>query len=217
VNAPAAMVRPGKRAGSFTARRSFLSRAGVLGGCLLSLALLGRVADGALPGMQQAFESDWMEQAHEIGLALFSYANDNNQTYPDGKSSTEVFQKLLDGGYITDPTIFFLPLPGKTKAAGGKLKPENVGFDVTGGADSSSPDGLPLVFMTGYKVTYAAGGAAVPLATPYPPGIAACYKSNNSKFMRGAGADGSIPNFVPANFDAGGRTYRQLTPDGSTP
>ena len=30
-------------------------------------------------------------------------------------------------------------------------------------------------------------------------------------------SDGSIPNFVPADFDAKGKTYRQLTPDGPLP
>ena len=186
-----------------------------------------------------------MQTAHAIGLAMYCYANDNNQHYPDGNSSTEVFQKLIDGGYVSDPTIFYIPLSGKTKAVPGqKLKPENVCWDVTSGADSSSPDGLPLVFMTGYMVTYVPSGFAVPIIKPYPqfgagprtwsqwwhnepppepipPGIAVLYKSNLAKFMNlnttTASPDGVIPNVVSPDFKPDGKTYRQLTPDGLLP
>lgn len=168
---------------------------------------------------------------------MFSYSTDNNGHYPDGKSSTEVFQKLLDGGYCVDPAIFYIPLPGKTKpVVGKKLKPENVCFDVTIDADSHSSDKLPLVFMTGYEVTYMPGGSAVPIIKPYPrfrlewttwdnwwyekptpPGIAVFYIGNSVKYMNldtSANSGGSIPNFIPPDFKPDGKTYRQLTPDG---
>jgi hypothetical protein len=80
-----------------------------------------------------------MQQGRQIGQMMFSYSTDNFQNsnaYPDGKSSTEVFQKLLDGNYAADPAIFYVPLPGKVKPiAGQKLKPENVCWDVTSGVD----------------------------------------------------------------------------------
>ena len=187
-----------------------------------------------------------MQTARQIGQCLFSYSSDNtqnNNAYPDGNSSTEVFQKLIDEGYVTDSTVFYLPLPGKIKPLPGqKLKPENVCFDLTSGVDSNSPSGLPLVFMTGYKVTYAPGAAAVRLTKPYPQyylkprtwsqwwnnehpdlaqfGIAVMYKGNEAKFMKlgtTVNPDGSIPNFIPPDFKPDGRTYRQLTPDGLLP
>jgi hypothetical protein len=204
-----------------TPARRLIPRAWLHLGCLtIFLYSFVGVAPGQLPGIKQARERTWVEQAHQIDLALFSYATDNiqnNNAYPDGKSSTEVFQKLIDGGYVTDPGVFYINLPGKTKAlAGQKLKPENVCFDVTAGLDSGSPDDLPLVFLTGYKVTYSPGSAAVPLGKPPAPGLPVAYKNNSSKFL-GQGADGSIPNFIPANFDPQGKTYRQLTPDGPSP
>ena len=180
---------------------------------------------------------------------MFQYANDNNQKYPDGNSSTEVFKKLVDQSYITDPTIFYLAMPGKTKPVlGQKLKPENVSWDVTGGSpDASSSDGLPIVFITGYKITYAPGAAAIPLVKPYPRfgyedrdrtwydwltgrptihyfhegGIAVTYKSNSAMYRRletpGPNGNGSIPNFIPPDFKPDGKIYRQLTPDGPLP
>ena len=216
---------------------------------------------------------------------MFQYANDHNQNYPDGKSSTEVFQKLIDGGYISDPAIFYIPMVGKIKAGvGQRLKPENVCWDVTSPVDSSAPDGLPIVFSTGYKVNYVPGGAAIPFKKPgldqrtqlgkllgmpplfsaivgwcpeisasskngsiefnwlakllgmpllysysaiadWNPGgaIAVCYKSNSASFVivpyssTTVNHHGPIPNFVPADFDAKGKTYRQLTPDGVLP
>ncbi len=91
---------------------------------------------------------------------------------------------------------------------------------MTSGVDSDASDLLPLVFVTGYKVTYAPGGPAVPLTKPYPTGTAVFYKGNRAMVLvptAAENADGSIPNFVPANFDARGKTYRQLTPDGVLP
>ena len=52
---------------------------------------------------------------------------------------------------------------------------------------------------------------------PDTGGIAVTYKSNNTMFIwlvTSLNANGSIPNFISPNFDAKGKTYRQLTPDG---
>ncbi len=206
---------------------------------IISLVLFGPPMPG---GIKYPAHSAWMQTGRSIGLAMYSYANDNEGNYPDGNSSTEVFQKLLDGGYVVDPSIFFISLPGKTKpVTGQKLRPENVCWDVTSGANAHSPDGLPVVFMTGYKLTYAAGGSAVPILKPYPhfglapltwdnwrhaqslfasapsPGIAVFYKGNNATFLlldTPANSDGTIHNMIPPNFKPDGKTYRQLTPDG---
>ena len=177
---------------------------------------------------------------------MVEYSKDHDGKYPDGKSSTEVFQKLLDGGYVTDPNIFYILLSGKTKSVPGqKLKAENVCWDVTCCLGASDSDDLPMVFMTGYKVNYVPGGSAVTIIKPYPhygvytwrnwwygyglagPGIAVCYKSNNTTleensamFLRldfSKNPDGTIPNFISPHFDPQGKTYRQLTPDGPLP
>jgi hypothetical protein len=196
-------------------QRRLVPRSWVYAVCFMSLLfLLPDVATAQLPGLPQARRDAAMQQCRQIGLMMFQYATDNNGGYPDGKSSTEIFQKLIDGNYVADPTIFYTPLPGKTKpTAGQKLKPENVCFDVTSGADSDASDLLPLVFVTGYKVTYAPGAAAVPVVKPTPRAMIAFYKGNNAKVLI-AGPDGSIANFVPASFDSKGKTYHQLTPDG---
>jgi len=191
-----------------------------------------------------------MQQSRQIGQVLLSYSYDNtqnNNAYPDGNSSTEVFQKLIDESYVFDPGIFYVPLPGKIKAiAGQKLKPENVCFDLTAGVAANTSDKLPLVFMTGYKVSYVPGGSAVPLIKPYPPfwtrtwqgwwrgestslgtyhedlspGVVVCYKDNNVVFLKlpNPEAPGApIPNFIPPDFKPDGKTYRQLTPNGVLP
>jgi hypothetical protein len=170
--------------------------------------------------VQQAREDAWVEQTRMLGMAFLSYAIDNNANFPDGKSSTEVFQKLIDGRYIADPAILILPIPNKTAALSGqKLKPENVCFDVTCCLDISAPDSLPLIYMTGYKIAYKPNGAAVPLAkTPpggLPPGLTVMYKNNSTRFLRPTeGGDGSIPNFMPSDYPTG-KDYHQLTPDGA--
>ena len=180
----------------------------------------------------------WWFKAHGIALALRSYANDNDLRLPGSANSTEIFQKLVEGGYVIDNQVFYIPLPGKIKPViGQKLKPENVCFDMTTGVDFREvPEGLPIVFMTGYKVTYIAGSSAVPIIKPYPnfgaefptwwawwhsipqePGIVSADINSNSKFLKletGANGERFIPNFIPPGFDTKGKTYCQLTPDG---
>jgi hypothetical protein len=176
-----------------------------------------------------------VQLAHVLYLALFQYSVDHNGKYPDGKSSTEIFQKLIDGGYLTDATYFYIPLPGKTKPVPGQpLKPENVCWDFTSALDSSSPDELPLVFMTGYRVTYAPGAIALPLdklsnrtwsqwwngepsRETFDPGIAVTYKDGISTFLPLDTNSGTIPNFIAPTFKPGGKTYLQLTPNGPLP
>jgi hypothetical protein len=181
-----------------------------------------------------------MRQCRTIALAMFQYANDHDGKYPDGNSSTEVFQKLIDGNYVSDPTLFYVPLAGKSAARPGeRLKPENVSFDVTGGVGENAPDGLPVTYLTGYKVDYQPGGKAVALTAPYPPyGVAprtwvqwwngittesvgpyliVTYRSNSAfgkKLDLPPSGNGYVRDFISKDFDAHGNTYRQLTPNG---
>ncbi len=191
-------------------------------------------------GIKKAPESASLQMSHALGLALWSYANDNSLLYPDGTSSTEVCQKLLDGNYVTDPQIFYIPMPGKIKAiAGQKLKPENVCWDITTPVDTGTPKGLPVLFMTGYRISYVPGGSATPVIKPFPrywtdeypqswiartfgyasyayhpsTGIAVFYDNNSCAFHT-VNPDNTIPNIVPPTFKPDGKTYRQLTPDG---
>jgi hypothetical protein len=188
---------------------------------------------------------DWgrasVQTSHSIYLAMFQYSVDNNGDFPDGKSSTEIFQKLMDGGYITDPKTFYIPLAGKIEGTSSKLQPENVCWDVTASPGKNDSGELPLIFMTGYKVAYVPGGAAVPLIKPHLfgfesrtwlewwqgkptpptpgdfPGIAVVYENGSSAFRKMSQPDGTIPNFIAATFDPKGKTYRQLTPEGLLP
>ena len=107
--------------------------------------------------------------AHGLSIAMFQYSLDHDGRYPTGSSSTEVCQLLIDQGYVGDPALFYLPLPGKTRWVSGRLKPENVCWDVTADLGPADPDTVPAIFMTGYKVTYVPGSAAVPRLKPHPP------------------------------------------------
>ncbi len=230
---------------SATAKKS---RRGKRTGCFIVLgvtAILGGVAWFFVTNVfMKASESAQLEQMQVIAMGIDDYSFDHQGRYPDGKSSTDVFQQLIDGGYIGDIGVVYAPLDGKVRPVPGqKLKPENVGFDYTAGADASAPDGLPLLFRSGYRVAYAPGAAVVPLPEhtgwltslwdrllqPRPwsrEGISVTYVDRQSinethgrvtTFLSGRSAatpDGSIPNFVPADFQPDGKTYRQLTPDG---
>jgi hypothetical protein len=215
-------------------------------GCLVAIVLgigffllcgvfLGPINGG---GEQRGKHNAAMQQSRQIGQLMYSYATDHDGRYPEGNSSTEIFQKLINDGYATDPEIFYVALLGKVKAiAGKKLRPENVCWDVTSGVDSQSSDFVPFVFMTGYRIKYASGESAVPVIKPYPPywceprtwsqwwnenvptpdmgpsGIAVFYKGNNAVFLK-LDADNTAPNVVSPDYKPDGHTYRQLTPDG---
>ena len=187
---------------------------------------------GPAHAIPQKLQSDAMFQSRTIGLALSQYAVDHEGKYPEGKTSTEVFQKLLDEKYVSDPVIFYYFLPGKVKPETSTLKPDNVAWDVTCCIDATSPDHLPAVFLTGYKIVYQAGAKAVPVkmaplkkSTPRtwsdwwygipiePNYLAVRYKDTSAKTFQFP-VDGSFPNFIPTDFDPEGKTYRQLTPDG---
>ncbi len=213
----------------------------VLNGCFYSVCLFGILAvlfslgPGRMSGIRYNAHNAVMQQARQVGQLMFSYAVDNTvngNVYPDGNSSTEVFQKLIDAGYCTDPSIFYIPMAGKTPGLPGqKLKPENVCWDVTEGVDGNSSDYVPQIFMTGYKMTYAAGGSAVPIIKPYPPYwprtwgqffvggsgpspvLALFYKRNFATYIH-LDPDNTIHNAVPPDYKPDGHTYRQLTPDG---
>jgi hypothetical protein len=210
------------------------------------LSFLFAMALGPMPnGHVRAPENTTMQMARQIALAMFQYSVDHDGKYPDGKSSTEVFQKLIDGNYVSDPAVFYVPLAGKAKpeASSKILKPENVSWDVTGNLDGSTPDQIPVVFLTCFRVSYVPGGSAISLVKPYPrfgmenlhpgfwdliagrdiqwfgdAGIAVAYKSNSARFTRAQfSQDGTavIPTFVSPDFKPNGTIYRQLTPEGS--
>jgi hypothetical protein len=156
-----------------------------------------------------------------IGLAMFSYANDHDQKYPTGRSSTEVFQRLIDGGYINDPSIFCLSDPhfaDKSPATTNHLKPENVCWDVTVPADSAQSDGaLPLVFSTGYRIEYVPNGRAIPLPKKGGDSFTVFYVNDSATILpinTSSETNGVVPSVISATFDAKGVKYAQLTPDG---
>ena len=158
-----------------------------------------------------------MQAAHVLGLAMYAYAKDHHGDYPQGKSSTEVFQQLLDRGYVTDPAIFYIAgTTGKTRSASQKLKPENVCWDVTGGARSDDSADLPLVFSTGCKIDYVPNAKAHPSeSSPFgDAGVSVCYVGKYSQFVLRQQDGAPIIKFT---FDSKGKIYRQLTPDGTLP
>lgn len=155
-----------------------------------------------------------VQSLHALGLALYSYAQDHDLHYPDGKTSTEVFQKLVDGDYVTDPAIFYLPMKGKTPAKDKVIKPENVCFDYTQGVQVAQPDDggyIPLIFTTGSHLDYSTGKvSSLSEDSPYgTDGIAVFYANIRANFV--LAADFADKFFGPG-YDPKGKNYIQLMP-----
>ncbi len=198
-------------------------------GFLFFLACAGGfISDSLQIGFGKRIQARAIEEVRAIASAMNAYAADHKGTYPEGTTSTEVFQKLIDGKYVTDPGIFYLEMPGKSEATSGKLTADNVSYDVTGGITADSSDDLPMVFCTGYTIDYSSAGSAYRViggVTPFQSltrndtgvsdtasGLAVAYKGKEARFMASNTRDGDVYFFVPTAFNPRGKTYRQLRP-----
>jgi len=205
----------------------------VAGVLVLSVPCCCGIALGPITnGIKKAKENMAMQQARAISLAMRAYANEHNGNYPDAgdapasnltftmgstpgaTTSTEVFQKLLDGKYVTDPAIFYIAMPGKVRPVGNRLASNNVCFDVTAGLKADSPGTVPLVYSTGYDVDYSRGGIIMPStsgpASPFT-GMAVAYRNNRARFFSLTRATTTI-QLLPPGSESDGQTYRQLKP-----
>jgi type II secretory pathway pseudopilin PulG len=185
---------------------------------ILGGIFLGPVAGPNGGGFLRAKQTAGMQTARLLALAEYQYANDNKQNYPDvsnpGSQSAAgapaVANCLLTGGYISDPTIFWIGGSSETQYTGSITTPAiatgNISWDFVGnankhGVNPTAPDTLPLVWSS-----LAASGATEPnLATagaqtcrlaktsPFGTiGIAVCYKSNSAAFLVATVSNSSV-------------------------
>lgn len=136
------------------------------------IAILAGTALGPITnGIKKAKQSSALQSSHAIGVAMYSFANDNNQTYPDagapgvpagipGTGAGAVAKALMAGGYVSDPTIF--GLSGDTNAAYVKVSnttntattitDKQVSWDFMGnggnGVSSTAFPFVPLIWST---------------------------------------------------------------------
>ena len=171
------------------------------------IAILAGVALGPITNaIKKAKDSSGVTSAHSIGVALFSYANDNSQTFPDSSGATAdtVAAQLMSGGYITDASVFHLsgdkdtgeqPLSSSNDTASTIGASTMVSWDFMGnggsGVDSTKYTFLPIVWShTNTMATFSttANGACTastliqndPFSTD---GVAAYYINNSSAFV----------------------------------
>ena len=199
------------------------------------IAILAGVALGPITnGIKKAKQSSGLQSAHALGLAMYSAANDNSQTYPDstGNSSANVAQTLLAGGYVSDPTIFFLS--GDTASGAAKftatttpattIAQSNVSWDFLGnggsGASSTQYTYLPLIWSTVQAGSEPAlGGLSVSTAVTAKPataspfgtdGVAVFYVNNSAAFttssISGSGYQVTLVT-ASANISGSGSAY----------
>ena len=199
------------------------------------IAILAGVALGPITaGIQKAKQSAGVQESHAIGLALYSCANDNQQLYPDtsnpagntGTGAAAPAHALLAGGYVTDPSIFYISTDtaaskytGTIASAASTIAVSNISWDfvgVTGGTglSSTSLPYLPVLWSTlgtGGTVTgLATGPNAVITCTPatanpfQTTGMVIFYENNSAAFVT-AGPTGLV-TMVTAPNNAGPAT-----------
>jgi prepilin-type N-terminal cleavage/methylation domain-containing protein len=183
------------------------------------IAILAGVALGPITnGIKKAKQSSGLQTAHAIGLAMYSCANDNQQVYPDngtpgvpvgntGAGAMAAVSPLLAGGYVTDPSIFFISggtaskFSGTAASAASGMAAANVSWDFMGnggaGASATNYQYVPLLWssvnggggsepsnVTGIGTAgvamYATPGASNPFGTA---GMAIFYMNNSATFV----------------------------------
>jgi prepilin-type N-terminal cleavage/methylation domain-containing protein len=176
------------------------------------IAILAGVAFGPITaGIEKANESAGMQTSRTICLAMFQYQVDNS-SFPGGKNSEAVAAALVQGNYITDPSIF---AKNKTVAYTGTTA--NIGtmpstaicwdFIVESAQDSSGnylglqtsdPDSMPAIFSTGQTIVIPSQGGTsstpITMGTTNPfgnNGMAVCFKSNSAAFLKADNVGGS--------------------------
>ena len=186
------------------------------------IAILAGVALGPITnGIKKAKQSSGVQQSHAIGLAMYSFANDNSQLYPDknGGTADDVAASLLAGGYVTDPSIFALSgdtnknaltssnNTATTIAGSGVTSWDFIGNSGSGVPATTSYSFLPLLWST---VNTSSGGtepdftqtngtaitAKPVVGNPFgTDGLAVFYINNSAAFV-GQTVSNSVLQFV---------------------
>ena len=202
------------------------------------IAILAGVALGPITnGIKKAKQSAGVQTSHALGLAMYSFSNDNSQTYPDVSSgdASNVARLLLAGGYVSDAGIFFIsgdPAGSKfagTNAAGNIVK-TNVSWDFLSnkgsGASSTSYTYMPLLWSTAGTTPPSVGSltanasvvASLPIAAPLAPfqtdGMAIFYINNSAAFVSSqlSGSAYNVTMLTTSNDSSGsGSNYTVLS------
>jgi hypothetical protein len=118
-------------------------------------------------------------KAHKLAIASYAYAQDHGGYYPNGETSTVIYQKLFDGKYLSDPSSLFINSNGGRTYASSypsvHLNAENVSFDFTTrsetGLTKDDPDDLPLLFSCVVEAPqYVSGANAASIDKTCPGG-----------------------------------------------
>jgi len=156
--------------------------------------------------------------SRQLGLLMMQYALDHEGQFPDGTTSTEAFQKLINAGILTSPNMLVLSLSKKDPVeAPAALTAANVDFDVIAPMDQNDPDWIPLLISSGWKVTLEPG--SVPVLVDREAARAATGNPGMVVFRKGGSVeilsmeDLKAGKLIPADaIFPRGKTYRQLRP-----
>jgi len=155
-----------------------------------------------------------------IRFALLEYAQKHKGLFPGGKSSTDVFEQLIEDHDLEAHFVYF-DLPGKREFVGGALSPANVCYDFTQGTNLKSPEWIPIIIPTGFRINYATGEASIIASNAIKNdfinvGYIANIRSwnlNLAPFISIRKHQIFIMPGKPVTEDAS--QYQQLTPDGN--
>jgi prepilin-type N-terminal cleavage/methylation domain-containing protein len=174
---------------------------------LVVIVIIGILAGLAIPAISRALVAARqvrdVNNAKQIALALIIDANDHGGVFRTGLSRTEedtppgsardVFQGLLNDGYIDDPAVILGE--GAIPARNFAVTEANIGYQYVAGLTTASPSRLPLVFTKGVGVEPAAL-----LDDEFSPGssawgsrgVAVAYVGGSAQWIQGKAESGKM-------------------------
>lgn len=199
---------------------------------LVVITIIGVLAALAVPAvggaLDRAKQTADVANARQLGIVLFSLANDENGVYPTGPrdssgnrpasptgSSTDLFEDMLRQGELKEAKIL---ATNSRKVYTGSLstpdlKPENVGWDYIGGLSTASESGIPLLVSTqaiGASVNAIKSEITLPSANPslttHPwgnKGMIIYTVGNSASFLK-ARAGGKVNALIDSTVDTTG-------------
>jgi len=148
---------------------------------LVVITIIGILASLAIPtigaALDKANQTKDLNNIKQTGTILFMDANDNNQRFRAGNSSTQIFKDLNTDGVLKVTAI--LAGTGQTAAKDfTTITKDNVAWDYVGGSDAA----------TALKTSYEAG---LPLLLSWGTGAKIADFADNTKTKSIAGLDAS--------------------------
>ncbi|MCX6934697.1 MAG: prepilin-type N-terminal cleavage/methylation domain-containing protein [Verrucomicrobia bacterium] len=176
---------------------------------LVVITIIGLLASLAVPaiqgGLDKAKQQVDVSNARQVGMILFSDANDNEGTYStNGTTSLMIFTNLMGRGMLTSTKVLAgngFPAAVSTSSITGS----NIALGYVSGLTTSDDGQIPLLISKGVN-TITATQSLSGIGTGWKQKGIVCYRVGNSAEFLRSGSGGAPIGFVYLNLNTNSLT-----------